>query len=142
MRRQCLLPPCDDAGGSSAALFGHLALTVLQQSHLCPLPLVQQPVYWQLDHALHLYPLPHALVLGDASPQAMHRHAGCLVINPGQLSEGLFACYVPAQDEVEMSAVPGVVEEEAAQEEEAAEEEQQVRQAQGQELDDEDMADV
>ena len=134
MRRQCLLPPRDDDGGAAntAALFGHLALTVLQQSHLCPLPLVQQPVYWQLDHALQLYPLPHALVLADGSAQAMHRHAGCLVLNPGQLSEGLFACYVPAQEEVEMSAVPGAVEEE---EEECEEEGVQ---AEG--LQDEDMA--
>jgi DNA polymerase epsilon subunit 2 len=126
MRRQCLLPPREDAGSSAAAMFGHLALTVLQQSHLCPLPLVQQPVYWQLDHALQLYPLPHLLVLADASPQAMHRHAGCLVVNPGHLSEGLFACYVPAQEEVEMSAVPGALEEEEGEEEQQEQQQEEV----------------
>ena len=63
-------------------MWGHLALTLLQQSHLCPLPLLQQPIYWQYDHALHLYPLPHCVVLADTSPQAQHVHQGCNVFNP------------------------------------------------------------
>lgn len=63
-------------------MWGQLALTLLQQSHLCPLPLVQQPIYWQYDHALHLYPLPHAVIIGDSSPQAQYTHMGCTVINP------------------------------------------------------------
>lgn len=36
----------------------------------------------QYDHALHLYPLPHAVVVADSSPQAQHTHQGCTVINP------------------------------------------------------------
>jgi hypothetical protein len=63
-------------------MWGQLALTLLQQSHLCPLPLVQQPIFWQYDHALHLYPLPHAVIIGDSSPQAQYEHGGCTVINP------------------------------------------------------------
>jgi hypothetical protein len=134
------------------ALFNELALTVLQQSTLCPLPLAVQPVHWAheqvvvglcvataafldctrlcrlqavaappcttaifqgvhaavaasawpdnaftvrcccgvccsacLSQALHVYPLPHAVVLADASaPQssASFEHEGCRVMNP------------------------------------------------------------
>jgi hypothetical protein len=72
----------DAIADSPEALFEQLALTVLQQSTLCPLPLVVQPVHWAHDHALQLYPLPHALVLADASPQASISHEGCTVFNP------------------------------------------------------------
>jgi hypothetical protein len=103
MRRRCLIPPRDSeflgagAGVSGAApsqllqpatqaradaMWGHLIMTLLQQSHLCPLPLLQQPIYWQYDHALQLYPLPHAVVVADSSPQAQHLHLGCHVFNP------------------------------------------------------------
>jgi hypothetical protein len=55
----------------------------MQQSHLCPLPLAAQPVHWAFDHALQLYPLPHALVLADGSAaQEELRHEGCVAFNP------------------------------------------------------------
>lgn len=82
MRRKALLPPKCDAAAGTSEMFGHLALTVLQQSHLCPLPLVLQPVYWQYDHALHLYPLPSVVVIADSLRQAEHSHRGCRVLNP------------------------------------------------------------
>lgn len=63
-------------------LFCHLAITLLQQSHLCPLPLVVQPVHWQFDQALQLYPLPHAVILADSSAPSSYRHSGCHVFNP------------------------------------------------------------
>lgn len=70
-------------------MWGHLALTLLQQSHLCPLPLLQQPIYWEHDHAMHLYPLPHAVIVGDSSPQALREHQGCSVFNPvGEVCSG------------------------------------------------------
>jgi hypothetical protein len=77
-----LAATADDIADRSDALFQQLAQTVLQQSTLCPLPLVVQPVHWAHDHALQLYPLPHALVLADASPQASVSHEGCTVLNP------------------------------------------------------------
>ena len=46
-------------------MFEHLCATLLQQSHLCPVPLEAQPVFWNFDHALHLYPIPDVLVLAD-----------------------------------------------------------------------------
>ena len=43
-----------------------------------------QAVYWQFDHALRVYPLPHALVLADSAPAADYteRKSGCVCINP------------------------------------------------------------
>ncbi len=51
-------------------MFEHLCATLLQQSHLCPVPLEAQPVFWNYDHALHLYPIPDVLVLADRVPCA------------------------------------------------------------------------
>ena len=100
-RRRCLAPCEGLAGGGAGAgagesddpavAFAHLALTLLQQSHLCPLPLAARPVHWAYDHALQLYPLPHALVLADASAgQEEFQHEGCVVFNP--VSEGAADC--------------------------------------------------
>ena len=43
-----------------------------------------QAVYWQFDHSLRIYPLPHALVLADAAPAAdcVESKSGCVCINP------------------------------------------------------------
>ena len=45
-----LLTPC--------APLLQLTRTVCDQGHLCPLPLATQPIHWDLDFALRLYPLP------------------------------------------------------------------------------------
>ena len=36
---------------------------MLDQAHLCPLPPLQRPVYWNYDYALRLYPVPGESVL-------------------------------------------------------------------------------
>ncbi len=36
----------------------HLVKTILDQGHLCPLPLTSRPIHWAFDHALRLYPMP------------------------------------------------------------------------------------
>ncbi|GFR42611.1 hypothetical protein Agub_g3542, partial [Astrephomene gubernaculifera] len=96
------------AAASSSALWGHLSLTLLQQSHLAPLPLLAQPVYWQHDSALGLYPLPDAVILADATagPQEEFVHEGCRVLNPGSFPSGYFAAYLPCVQQVEMSELP------------------------------------
>lgn len=38
-----------------------LVATITHQSHLCPLPLIVQPIIWNYDHCLHLYPSPHTV---------------------------------------------------------------------------------
>lgn len=81
----CLLhvyATAEDVANDPNLMFQQLAKTVLQQSCLCPLPLQVQPVHWAHDSALQVYPLPHAVVLADASPPASFAHEGCTVFNP------------------------------------------------------------
>lgn len=106
MRRQCLMPPPGDS--SPEETFRELSLTLLQQSHLAPVPLEAKPIYWQHDHALALYPLPHLLVIADASaPLVSTSFAGCQCLNPGSFSAAsTFAAYVPAMREVQECDVP------------------------------------
>lgn len=77
-----------------------LVKTVLDQGHLIPVQGV--PVYWNYAHALQLYPLPDALVLGgDHVPVPYHEvYGGCDVIHPGSLhdSDGSYAVYAPDRD--------------------------------------------
>ncbi|GIL67859.1 hypothetical protein Vafri_21147, partial [Volvox africanus] len=99
--------PAAAAGPSPTALWGHLSLTLLQQGHLAPLPLLGQPVYWQYDSAMSLYPLPDAVILADATAgQDDFVHDGCHVINPGCLPGGFFAAYLPCVQQAEMSELP------------------------------------
>ncbi|KAK9841094.1 hypothetical protein WJX84_008604 [Apatococcus fuscideae] len=106
LRRHCLLTPTGDSE-SPDALFEHLCVTVLQQSHLCPLPLERQPIYWQHDHALRLYPVPDLVILADSStPASTFTFEGCTCLNPGSFKQGSFAAYAPASRDVELCEVP------------------------------------
>ncbi|KAG2440412.1 hypothetical protein HYH02_010300 [Chlamydomonas schloesseri] len=111
------------AGPSPAALWGHTSLTLLQQGHLAPLPLLAQPVYWQYDSAMGLYPLPDAVILADGSAaQEEFVHEGCRVINPGTFPGGFFAAYLPCVQQTEMSELPRPGQEQDDEEEEEEEE--------------------
>lgn len=44
--------------------------------------LLVQPIYWEYDHALYVYPLPDALVLADDAPAASFEFDSCSCINP------------------------------------------------------------
>ena len=63
-------------------MFQHLCATLLQQSHVCPLPLEAQAVVWAHDAGLRLYPLPHALVLADPAPSTHCAFEGTVCLNP------------------------------------------------------------
>lgn len=43
------------------SLLLQLVATITHQSHLCPLPLTVQPIIWNYDHCLRLYPTPHTV---------------------------------------------------------------------------------
>ena len=61
-----------------------LVKTVLDQGYLSPFPLSDRPVLWDYAAALHLYPLPTALILMDPeAPPFVVSYQGCLVMNPG-----------------------------------------------------------
>ncbi|KAJ4839699.1 DNA-directed DNA polymerase epsilon, subunit B [Turnera subulata] len=103
MRRMCLLPPSTEETDDP---FEHLVATIIHQSHLCPLPLLIQPIIWNYDHCLHLYPSPHAIVLGDKSEQKAFKYTGITCFNPGSFSnDSTFVAYRPCTQEVELSAL-------------------------------------
>ncbi|GFP88475.1 DNA polymerase epsilon subunit 2 [Phtheirospermum japonicum] len=103
MRRTCLMPPSTE---ETSDPFEHLVATITHQSHLCPLPLSVQPIMWNYDHCLHLYPTPHTIVLGDKSEQKAFKYTGVTCFNPGSFSNDFtFVAYRPCSQEVELSAV-------------------------------------
>lgn len=97
-----------------------LVESLLSQAHLCPLPLTSKPVFWELDHTLRLFPLPHLvrqsinrtvpttaycihniddchpsspqLVLADHADQFHHLSNACNVVNPGRYHLLLYVC--------------------------------------------------
>ncbi|RCI12838.1 hypothetical protein L249_0971 [Ophiocordyceps polyrhachis-furcata BCC 54312] len=63
-----------------------LVKTLLDQGFLAPFRTAVRPVYWDYASALHLYPLPSAMVLVDATaPPFCLTYEGCHAINPGSL---------------------------------------------------------
>ncbi|KAL3835292.1 hypothetical protein ACJIZ3_010028 [Penstemon smallii] len=103
MRRTCLMPPSTD---ETSDPFEQLVATITHQSHLCPLPLSIQPIIWNFDHCLHLYPTPHTIVLADRSEQKAFKYTGITCFNPGSFSnDSTFVAYRPCSQEVELSAL-------------------------------------
>ena len=61
-----------------------LVKTILDQGYLSPFRPPIRPVHWDYTSALHLYPLPTALVLVDTTaPAFCVTYEGCHVMNPG-----------------------------------------------------------
>ncbi|XP_034238799.1 DNA polymerase epsilon subunit 2 [Thrips palmi] len=86
----------------------HFARTIISQAHLAPLPLSVCPVYWPMDSALQLYPLPDLIVTADKFNSFSTAHMECQVMNPGSFprSEFSFKVYVPSSKTVEDSQIP------------------------------------
>lgn len=83
-----------------------LVKTILDQGHLCPLPLTSRPIHWRFDHALRLYPMPDVVVLADHTEQYNWRYEDCLVLNPGSFpTDSSFVVYRPSTFETEFSRV-------------------------------------
>lgn len=110
MRRNCLIPPDDDklTDKDGWPVFQHLAATLVQQAHLCPLPLTQSPIYWEFDHSLWLYPAPNFIFLGDRTEtQCAAKYEETSLMNPGCFADdGSFLFYRPATRTYDFSAVP------------------------------------
>ena len=85
----------------------HFAKTLVAQSHLSPLPLHVEPVYWSRDNAMWLYPLPDLLVCADKYDPYSVTQVDCNVINPGSFprSDWAFKVYMPATRQVEYSRI-------------------------------------
>lgn len=101
-----------------------LVMTLLEQGHLCPLPLTVQPVYWDFDHALRLYPLPDVVslpphmylqhtyfahiqvILADDCDEYNWNYEDCAVFNPGSFPrDSGFIVYRPAVHKTEISRI-------------------------------------
>eukprot|EP00808_Paulinella_micropora_P022070 g61403.t1 len=103
MRRNCLIEPSEDETDDLAE---HLTKTIVDQCHLCPLPPVVRPIYWNLDHAMRLYPLPDLLILADTVDQFEVNYEGVKALNPGTFSSDFsFLIYYPASGKVEFSRI-------------------------------------
>jgi len=87
----------------------HAVKTIMDQGHLCPVSSSSCPIYWQYDHALRMYPLPDAVILGDRVDQFFETYAECDAINPGPFSEDFnFVVYRPTAEIIQNDQQDGV----------------------------------
>jgi|TARA_B110000305_G_scaffold229227_1_gene279984 DNA polymerase epsilon subunit 2 len=112
LQRNCIVPPEEveggdgGGGGGSSEIPKNAVKTLLDQGHLCPLPIGTNPVYWEYDHALRLYPPPDALVVGDSVAQHVLSYDGCTAMNPGSfVQDWNFVVYRPTDGETEFSSL-------------------------------------
>ncbi|KAI9018444.1 DNA polymerase alpha/epsilon subunit B-domain-containing protein [Hyaloraphidium curvatum] len=105
LRRNCIIAPNEDDEPDPTK---HLIRTVIEQAHLCPLPLEVRPVLWDHDSAMRLYPAPHALILADRFDQYVRDYMDCKCANPGSFpnSDWTFLVYQAATREYQVSKVP------------------------------------
>jgi len=88
----------EDKDEASNPLVHHAIKTMLDQGHLCPVPLSSLPIYWKNDHLMRLYPPPDAVVLGDKSTGRYYETYmdDCDVMNPGAFyTDGGFLVFRP-----------------------------------------------
>jgi len=89
----------------------HYTKTIIDQAHLCPLPMASNPIYWKYDHPMRLYPIPDAVIAGDSVDQYEHRYQECDVLNPGSFPvDCSFAVYRPVDVNEDNNEVTGKVE--------------------------------
>ncbi|OJJ43317.1 hypothetical protein ASPZODRAFT_124125 [Penicilliopsis zonata CBS 506.65] len=80
------LPPKSEDLRSAMHSARKLVKTILDQGTMSPFPLSIRPVLWDYSAALHLFPLPTALVLSDSEISSFCiTYEGCHVMNPGRL---------------------------------------------------------
>ncbi|KAH7255913.1 DNA polymerase alpha/epsilon subunit B-domain-containing protein [Fusarium redolens] len=86
-------PTATASGSPATPLIPHdvhaaqkLVKTILDQGYLAPFRQAIRPVHWDYSSALHLYPLPTAMVLLDTTaPPFCITYEGCHVMNPGSV---------------------------------------------------------
>jgi DNA polymerase epsilon subunit 2 len=124
LRRNCILPlltmdsdqddsPKKDKNDATNPLVNHAIKTMLDQGHLCPVPLSSLPIYWQNDHIMRLYPPPDAIILGDKSSERYYEtyKSDCDVMNPGSFcADGGFLVFRPIDFEYKGAPMKSEVE--------------------------------
>ncbi|KAL7421454.1 DNA-directed DNA polymerase epsilon, subunit B [Cryptotrichosporon argae] len=94
--------------GDEADMKRYLVQTILDQSHLSPLPQALRPTAWEHDHALRLYPMPTAVALADRYERFALTYEACHVFNPGRFVAGAeveWSVWYPATGKSERSAL-------------------------------------
>mmetsp|Transcript_20822 Transcript_20822/g.51286 ORF Transcript_20822/g.51286 Transcript_20822/m.51286 type:complete len:305 (-) Transcript_20822:1015-1929(-) len=110
MSRNCMIAE-ESAGGAGgrarqAAAVHAMVKTVMDQAHLCPLPMAAVPRLWAHDHALWLFPLPSFLFLADEVDPYVTSYRGAKACNPGPFPDEFgFQVYYPATGKAEYSQV-------------------------------------
>ncbi len=83
---------------------GDVYKSLLDQSHLIPVASSHQLVQWNFDHALHLYPVPDVLCIGETLAPSSGSYAGCLTVNPGDFYRNAlsYATYNMCRSSIEL----------------------------------------
>jgi DNA polymerase epsilon subunit 2 len=91
LQNQIRLPLASDTADVSP--HARLLKTVVDQGHL--LPVAKEPIYWNFDHSMRLYPLPDAIVLGGSSAaEEQQVYDGCDAAHLGSFSKkGSYCTY-------------------------------------------------
>ncbi|KAK9763417.1 DNA-directed DNA polymerase epsilon, subunit B [Basidiobolus ranarum] len=105
MRRNCVIK---SRKNGESDVKKHLIRTIIDEAHLCPLPLHVRPISWSYDHALRLYPIPNTLILADKFDPFSVNYEGCQCVNPGSFvsTEFQFQVYYPGKKLVQLSQLP------------------------------------
>ncbi|KAI8816342.1 DNA polymerase alpha/epsilon subunit B-domain-containing protein [Fimicolochytrium jonesii] len=105
MRRNAIVSPASD--DNVVPIEQHLVATIVDQAHLCPLPITIRPAFWAWDHALRMYPQPHLLILADKYDAYSLEYEGCQCVNPGSFPnvEYGFLVYWPATKTCQISKI-------------------------------------
>ena len=70
-----------------------LVRPILSQAHLCPLPFRERPIFAEFDHALRLFPLPNAVIIGDSVGPFHRSFEGTLFATVGGFEQTNFSFY-------------------------------------------------
>lgn len=90
-----------------SAMAKHLAKTVIDQGHLCPISLQHRPTIWTLDHTLCFFSCPDVLVIADQVGQYSVSYNQCNILNPGVFgNDSRFSSYIVSSREVVDCHIP------------------------------------
>jgi len=86
----------------------HIITTVVSQSHLMPLSLYSQPIYWDYDYAFRIFKLPDVLIMGDSFTPSYARvvYEKNILANPGSFfKNGSYLVIKPLSNHVEVHKI-------------------------------------
>lgn len=104
MQNQVRMPEVDESSGRVPQ--SKMMKTIIDQGHL--VSVARAPIYWNYDHALRLYPLPDALILGGSSDVEDYEeiYEDCQAIQPGSFSKdgtyAIFSIFSDDDDDIDM----------------------------------------